>query len=309
MYSIEKLLADLRSDRKKKVILDTDTYNEIDDQFALAHLMQSGDRVCLCGITAAPFYNWRSESFADGARRSFEEIIKIRALVDPFSSVPVFAGSDRQMASPQDAVSSAAADFIIKTARETEAEPLYILGIGAATNIASAIVQAPDIVDKIAVVWLGGNEVSIGSNAGEFNLDQDFNAARVLFESDVAFVQFPASNVTSTLWINENTMKEELTAGNNPLCLYLLRFFWQLKGERENYGRIIWDIAGSGCFTVPEASDFEIQQKPALNIGDYTYDFSSCGGRQMIYVSKIDPHRIIRDMFMRIQTIPGGLSL
>ena len=36
-YNIEEILFDLKSDRKKKVILDTDAYNEIDDQFAIAY--------------------------------------------------------------------------------------------------------------------------------------------------------------------------------------------------------------------------------------------------------------------------------
>ena len=37
MISVEEILSDIRSDRTKKVILDTDTFNEIDDQYALAY--------------------------------------------------------------------------------------------------------------------------------------------------------------------------------------------------------------------------------------------------------------------------------
>lgn len=303
MLDMEKILADILSDRKKKLILDTDTYNEIDDQFALAHLMQSPDRVELCGVTAAPFDNWRSTSFADGARRSYEEIIKIRALVDPFSELPVFAGSESPMPDPKTAVNSPAADFIIKTARETEGEPLYVLGIGASTNIASAIVKAPDIMDKIVVVWLGCNEVRVHSNAGEFNMTQDFNAARALFDSDVALVHYTATDVLSAIWINERTFREELTTVENPLCSYLYRFFLQLKGDRENYGRTIWDIGGSSCFTLPGSAKFVIQDKPVLNPDDYNYDFSSGNGRKMIYAESLDSQRIIRDMFDRIRKI------
>ena len=38
-YSMEKIVADLKSPSKKNFILDTDTYNEIDDQFAIAYGM------------------------------------------------------------------------------------------------------------------------------------------------------------------------------------------------------------------------------------------------------------------------------
>ncbi|MBS5726136.1 MAG: hypothetical protein KHW59_10245, partial [Clostridiales bacterium] len=33
--TIEQILADIKSGRRKKVILDTDAYNEIDDQYAI----------------------------------------------------------------------------------------------------------------------------------------------------------------------------------------------------------------------------------------------------------------------------------
>ena len=42
------------------VVLDTDTYNEVDDQFALAYMLCSGDKLNVKGISAAPFHNSRS---------------------------------------------------------------------------------------------------------------------------------------------------------------------------------------------------------------------------------------------------------
>jgi len=54
------------------VVLDTDTYNEIDDQYALALLAASQDKFNICGITAAPFHNHHSESPGDGMRRSYQ---------------------------------------------------------------------------------------------------------------------------------------------------------------------------------------------------------------------------------------------
>ena len=42
---------------KIDVVLDTDAYNEIDDQFALAYLIKSDEKLDLQAIYAAPFYN------------------------------------------------------------------------------------------------------------------------------------------------------------------------------------------------------------------------------------------------------------
>ena len=41
---------------KNKMILDTDTANEIDDQFALAWTLLSKDKIDLLGVTAAVSY-------------------------------------------------------------------------------------------------------------------------------------------------------------------------------------------------------------------------------------------------------------
>ena len=47
------------------VILDTDTFNEADDQFALAYLLLSGEKLNTVGICAAPFFNATSTAPAD----------------------------------------------------------------------------------------------------------------------------------------------------------------------------------------------------------------------------------------------------
>ena len=64
-----------------RVVLDTDTYNEIDDQFALVHVLLSPERVRLGAIYAAPFHNSRSSGPADGMRKSFEEIHRVLEVV------------------------------------------------------------------------------------------------------------------------------------------------------------------------------------------------------------------------------------
>ena len=69
-----RILDELRKDGVKRMILDTDTYNEIDDQFALALAMLAPDRIDLACVCAAPFHNPNSESYADGMERSYREI-------------------------------------------------------------------------------------------------------------------------------------------------------------------------------------------------------------------------------------------
>ncbi|MDR2403617.1 MAG: hypothetical protein LBD78_06260 [Spirochaetaceae bacterium] len=77
----ESLLGRLEKPRAPvEVILDTDTFNEIDDQYALAFLVKSGDKLRLRGIHAAPFSNQNSSSPGNGMEKSYKEGDKVFAV-------------------------------------------------------------------------------------------------------------------------------------------------------------------------------------------------------------------------------------
>lgn len=67
---------------KIDVVLDTDAYNEIDDQYAIAYLLRSGDKLNTKAIYAAPFRNNKVSGPAEGMELSYQEILKITKLID-----------------------------------------------------------------------------------------------------------------------------------------------------------------------------------------------------------------------------------
>ncbi|NJP40660.1 nucleoside hydrolase [Oscillospiraceae bacterium HV4-5-C5C] len=227
------------------VVLDTDTYNEMDDQFALSYLIRSEDRLRLKGIHAAPFFNHHSESPADGMEKSYQEILKLLQLLDRRDLEPQVArGSAGYLPSEQEPVESPAARRLAELGlAQPEERPLYVVAIGAITNVASALLLAPELNRKLVVIWLGGNRTDWPDNR-EFNLEQDIAGARVLFDSGVPLVLLPCQGVVSSFL----TTAPELTAwlkGQNPLCDYL----WQhsvaeasLSGQRGCWSRPIWDV-------------------------------------------------------------------
>ena len=145
------------SEGKLNIFLDTDTYNEIDDQFAILYAMLSPERLCLKGISAALFFNDRSASPADGMEKSYREILKIMDFLGKDPEGFVFRGCTEPLADEEVPRESLACDAIIAEAmKASETDPLYVVGIGACTNIASAILKAPEIIRRITVVWLGG---------------------------------------------------------------------------------------------------------------------------------------------------------
>ena len=60
------------------MVLDLDTYNEIDDQFAL--VTRCSAQLNVEAVYAAPFTNDRSTGPGDGMEKSYEEILRLLGL-------------------------------------------------------------------------------------------------------------------------------------------------------------------------------------------------------------------------------------
>ena len=169
-------------DGKIDVVLDTDAYNEIDDQFAISYLLRCPEKFAIRGFCAAPFLNERSQSPADGMEKSYHEILKLLELAGAEEyRETVFRGAPYYLENEQTPVQSDAAAFLARLAYEYSPEhPLYIVAIGAITNVASAILLNPRMVQNCVVVWLGGHGSHMPCGASEFNMRQDIAAARVV---------------------------------------------------------------------------------------------------------------------------------
>ena len=136
-----------------RMVLDTDTYNEIDDQFAVVQSLLSPDRLDVEALYAAPFHNNRSDGPADGMQKSYEEILRLLERLDVSPDGFVHKGSTQFLTGPESAVRSDAARDLVARAHQSEA-PLYVVAIGAITNVASALILDPSIVEKIVVVFM-----------------------------------------------------------------------------------------------------------------------------------------------------------
>ena len=115
------------------------------------------------------------------------------------------------------------------------------------TNVASAILLRPEIVDRIVIVWLGGNAFEWPDNR-EFNALQDVAAARVVFNSGAAVVQLPCMGVVSSFRTTGPELEYHLR-GKNPLCDYLVSIVEQAAAESGAgicWSRPIWDVTAVG---------------------------------------------------------------
>ena len=226
-----------KMNNKYKVILDTDTYNEADDQFALAYLMKKKDIFDVKAITIAPFKHEKyikdvSESIDD----SYNEACKIFDLIGENDTSIIYKGS-RNYLSNGYCERNEAVDKIIELSLNND--KIYFLAIGCLTNLAIAINKEPKIIEKLEVIWLGTNFLYKANN--DFNFRQDVQAVKTIFDSKVKLTIMPCSPITSNLMTSIYELKAEI-GGKNALCDFLCdRFYNRLWGATKRYP--IWDIA------------------------------------------------------------------
>ena len=206
----------------RKIILDLDT--GIDDTLALSYVLGSPDAE-LIGITGT-YGNVVLDQGVDNDLRLLamygrEDIPVFKGIdhpstADSFSVPPdseIFHGAngtgnveipaqtDRQ-ASQQSSV-----DFIIDAVRRYPKGELVVVPTGALTTVAAALEKAPDIVDRISIVMMGGTLTQPG-NVGPFaeaNINQDPEAANRVFATTADITMVGLDVTTQALMSREDT--------------------------------------------------------------------------------------------------------
>lgn len=284
--------------QKIRVVIDTDTYNEIDDQFAVSYALLSPEQMTVEAVYAAPFHNARSSSAADGMAKSYDEILRLLDTIGIDAEEYVFKGSTEFLTPelvPQD--NEAVSDLIARAMASPDDDPLYVVAIGAITNIASAILIEPEIIKKIVVVWLGGHALH-WQHTMEFNLRQDVPAARLVLDSGVPLVLIPCAGVTSHLL----TTLAELNAyikGHSRIGDYLVQTFEAYKDNQNGSSNVIWDISTIAWLINPEWVPTHLVHSPILTDQvTWSVDASRHWIRVATFVHR-DP--IFRDLFDKLK--------
>jgi inosine-uridine nucleoside N-ribohydrolase len=280
-----------------RIVLDTDTYNEMDDQFALCYAYLSKEKIQLEAVYAAPFFNNRSKSAGDGMEKSYEEILRLLKLLGKSPEGFAFRGSDRYLEDISKPIrSEAALDLIKKAQSATPDNPLYVVPVGCITNVASAILIEPGIIDKIVVVWLGGNSLYWPTQK-EFNLMQDVKAAQMVLNSGVPMVIMPCQPVVAHFHTTIPEMQHYMK-GKNPLSDYLLNMTIEYSGGRDYWSKVIWDVTAVAWLVNPSWLPTNIVHSPVLT-DQVTY--SEDNSRHFIRIAtSLNRDAIFRDLFEKI---------
>ena len=282
------------------VVLDTDAYNEIDDQFAIAYLLKNKQKLNTKAIYAAPFLNPRSESPADGMEKSYNEIFKLLDLMN--ENVTVFRGSEKFMDDENTpVVSDAARDLAQRADGYSPEKPLYVVAIGAITNVASAFLLNPKMAENTVVVWLGGHARHY-TNTREFNMYQDVAASRVVMSSGVPFVQLPCMGVVSAFTISKPEIEYWLL-NKTPLSDYLGKNSIDA-AERYARGtawtRCLWDVTAI-AWLLNDKNKFMSSRIVPTHLSSYdNYYTESPDARPMRYIYDIHRDALMPELVKKV---------
>ena len=282
--------------RPVRMVLDTDTYNEIDDQFAVVYSLLSPE-LDVQALYAAPFKNSRSSGPGDGMQKSYEEILRILSRLDKSPDGFAFKGSTHYLADPKNPEPSPATqDLIERATKSSPQDPLYVVAVGAITNVSNAILLEPSILQNIVVVWLGGN----GHNwphQREFNYQQDLKASRVMFDCGVPLVQLPCTPIVTHFTTTVPEM-ERYVAGRGAIGDYLLEIFKQYRQDHFGWSKVLWDMTAVAWVIDARHLPSDLVHSPIVT-DNYTFSFDQ--SRHLIRVVHFvhrDP--IFRDFFTKL---------
>ncbi len=287
---------------KESIILDTDMENEIDDKFALTYLLKSLDNFNLEAVTIAPFSGSKysmANTIEEGTNESYLTTIKIMDMLNYNGKDKVYKGATKYFWESEE--SNEAAEKIIEIANKNV--KTTILAIGALTNIGIAIKKEPKIIDKIKIIWLGGNSFLTKHN-DELNFKQDIKAVQTVFNSGAELVIIPCINVASNLVTTIYELKHYLE-NKGEIGKYLLKEFSTKKKYEVGMGKTIWDISVIG-YSINKSwfNEEEISCPEILDNGNYKITNNR---HKVIFVNDIFRSKIYHDFFIKMGCKEGEI--
>jgi len=290
------LLYDVPEERRIRVIVDTDAACEADDPFAIAHALMT-KKFEVKGITAEHFV-------AEGStEKSLAEVQTILSLMK--KDVPALLGNKGPLS--VDVSLSEAGKFIVNEAMKEDTKPLFVLCLGAITNVAAALQQNPEIAKRMTIVWIGGHNLDLTEIPfREFNSGNDIEAANLVMKSD-AEVWLVPSNVYGSMHISLAEIQDRI-AGSGAIGKHLFEqmveynnspYAGWTKGESWSLG----DSPAVGIAMNPDCGTYVYREAPIFN-EDTSARFDGTGRKIRVYTS-VDSRFILEDLIAKLRILYG----
>jgi inosine-uridine nucleoside N-ribohydrolase len=302
---------------RMRVIVDNDFSGDPDGLFQLTHILLSPSveiRAIIGSHLKAGDGFDNSKTQAQNAAKKASELLQVMNIK---TSIPVIAGSDTAMLNDSTPVKSEGVNFIIKEALRTDTNlPLYILCGAGLTEIASALLTAPQIAGKLTLIWIGGpeyNDIALpppGYSNPEYNLNIDIAAARVVFNhSSIPLWQVPRNTYRQALLSYSQLLLKVRPHGKvgNYLSDILENLMIRINryvnvGETYILGDsplVLLTALQSSFEADPSSSEYMIKMAPVIN-KQGAYEFNHKGRNIRIY-SRLDVDLMFSDFFAKLE--------
>jgi purine nucleosidase len=286
---------------KTAVFLSTDIGNEIDDQWAVTYMLTNPD-FDVRGILSA-----NAPSLPDPSAHATYEILVdlVERRLGMLSHPPLFEGSSAPLTDLQTAHGNAGVDFLVKSSKEfSKDRRLVVLTIGAATDVASSILQDPTIVDRISVVAMGFRSLEKGGE--EYNIQNDPKSWQVILNSKVP-VTIGAGDVCQRDLTMGYEQAHEFLGKQGAMGAYLWNeyqgwYFRNIKPLRKNdFSKpwIIWDII-TLAFVEGMTTQKEIPRPRLLD--NLSFEDTSTNAGTITWITGVDSKRLWGDFAEKLQT-------
>ena len=285
------------------VVLDCDTANEVDDQFAIANALGVPEGTLdVRGVISVHNTTAHGPGSRDMYQEEAERVVALCA-----SDVPCIPGAERPMESREEPVSSAGLEFLVEEARLS---PLTVIATGPATDVASLFLAAPESRENVRVVWLGGfgDEASYKvwqNRLGELNGRADISAWRTLLEAPVDLLHIPTWPAPAKILVEPTSFGEKLRALGRPVATYLAEILhlWTAEhGGQLSGGKELWDLACVAAVADPGAITSGPLAVPTLDAAG-AHDFTQ-PGRKVDVVWDLDERRVLAGLMEALARHP-----
>lgn len=252
-----------RGASRRRMIIDADTANEIDDLYAIVRALKepSFDVVAL---NSAQWHTRLSPANSvEHSQRINDDLLRLIGRPD----LPAPMGAEMIMGQPwggDEPRDSPASRMIIREAEASQSEKLTVVSIGAATNLASALKLAPHIVPRVRCYSMAAHYDSSSGiwNKDEFNVRNDLNAFNYLLNLDGLELHIMPANVCRNLAFDLNKTIGWLR-GKGGVWDYLVARWLSHSPQATKW--IMWDLALIEAIARPELAKESLFKTPPEN--------------------------------------------
>lgn len=160
-----------QDESKPRILISTDIGGTDPDDFqSMIHLLMYADLFQIEGLISSPFGKGRKKDILDMINLYEKDFDKLKVHSASFPEAEKLRNLSKQGAihsAPYKGYASATegSEWIIKSARKSSFQPLWVLVWGGLEDIAQALHDAPDIKENIRVYWIGGPNKKWSVNA------------------------------------------------------------------------------------------------------------------------------------------------